>query len=81
MPDRLATGAKSTNILQLIKLKKYFGGLKAVSDFSMNLKSGELKGLMGPNGAGKSSVINIRRSMLGVRCSTFNSVFVSGLKG
>jgi branched-chain amino acid transport system ATP-binding protein len=59
VPDRLATGANSTIILQLIQLKKYFGGLKAVSDFSMNLKSGEFKGLIGPNGAGKSTVFNL----------------------
>ncbi len=59
MPDRFAAGENSANILQLIKLKKYFGGLKAVSDFSMNLRSGELKGLIGPNGAGKSTVFNL----------------------
>lgn len=59
MPDRVAAGENSADILQLIKLKKYFGGLKAVSDFSMNLRSGELKGLIGPNGAGKSTVFNL----------------------
>ncbi len=59
MPDRIAAGESRANILQLVKLKKYFGGLKAVSDFSMNLRSGELKGLIGPNGAGKSTVFNL----------------------
>jgi branched-chain amino acid transport system ATP-binding protein len=59
VPDRLAIAENNTNILQLVELKKYFGGLKAVSDFSMNLKSGELKGLIGPNGAGKSTVFNL----------------------
>ncbi len=59
MPDHFAAGENSADILQLIKLKKYFGGLRAVSDFSMNLRLGELKGLIGPNGAGKSTVFNL----------------------
>ena len=59
MSDRSVPAENSANILQLIGLKKYFGGLKAVSDFSMNLRTGELKGLIGPNGAGKSTVFNL----------------------
>jgi len=59
LPDRFAADENSADILQLIKLKKYFGGLRAVSEFSMNLRLGELKGLIGPNGAGKSTVFNL----------------------
>lgn len=36
-----------------------FGGLTAVSDFSITLEEGELVGLIGPNGAGKTTVFNI----------------------
>ncbi|MGV8075213.1 MAG: ABC transporter ATP-binding protein [Syntrophobacteraceae bacterium] len=36
-----------------------FGGLTAVSDFSITLHSGELVGLIGPNGAGKTTVFNM----------------------
>lgn len=36
-----------------------FGGLTAVSDFSLDLFPGELVGLIGPNGAGKTTVFNL----------------------
>jgi branched-chain amino acid transport system ATP-binding protein len=36
-----------------------FGGLKAVSDFSLKLRKGDLQGLIGPNGAGKTTLFNI----------------------
>lgn len=36
-----------------------FGGLRAVSSFSCELKTGELVGLIGPNGAGKTTVFNM----------------------
>ena len=36
-----------------------FGGLRAVSDFSLDLYEGELIGLIGPNGAGKTTVFNM----------------------
>ncbi len=36
-----------------------FGGLRAVDDFSFELRSGELVGLIGPNGAGKTTVFNL----------------------
>jgi branched-chain amino acid transport system ATP-binding protein len=36
-----------------------FGGLKAVSEFDIELKDGELVGLIGPNGAGKTTVFNM----------------------
>ncbi len=36
-----------------------FGGLKAVDDFSVTIRKGELYGLIGPNGAGKTTVFNL----------------------
>ena len=46
-------------LLQVNDLSIVFGGLRAVSDFNMELYKGELIGLIGPNGAGKTTVFNI----------------------
>lgn len=48
----------SVTVLVVTHLNKSFGGLKAVSDFSLELKDGEILGLIGPNGAGKTTVFN-----------------------
>jgi branched-chain amino acid transport system ATP-binding protein len=45
--------------LNVSKLSLAFGGLKAVSEFSLALPKGGLYGLIGPNGAGKTTVFNL----------------------
>ena len=49
----------SNKILDAKDISITFGGLKAVTDFNLQLKSDELLGLIGPNGAGKTTVFNI----------------------
>ena len=46
-------------ILDVQKVSKTFGGLKAVSDFGLELRKGDLQGLIGPNGAGKTTCFNL----------------------
>lgn len=46
-------------LLQARNIRKSFGGLTAVSDFSLTLDRGEIMGLIGPNGAGKTTVFNL----------------------
>ena len=45
-------------ILELQKVRKYFGGIKAVESFSLDVGEGDIVGLIGPNGAGKSTLFN-----------------------
>ncbi len=47
------------DILKVEKLTKYFGGLAAVSNCSLNIKKGSITGIIGPNGSGKSTLFNL----------------------
>ena len=49
----------SENILEISNLSKYFGGLAAVSDCSLNVKRGTITGIIGPNGSGKTTLFNL----------------------
>ena len=40
-------------------LSKFYGDLRALDNFSMELREGEFFGFLGPNGAGKTTTINI----------------------
>lgn len=46
-------------LLQINGLTHFFGGLRAVYDFTLNLEEGKLIGLIGPNGAGKTTIFNL----------------------
>lgn len=46
-------------ILSIDRVSKWFGGLVAVSDLSIDIMEGEAHGLMGPNGAGKTTLISV----------------------
>jgi branched-chain amino acid transport system ATP-binding protein len=46
-------------LLRADHVTHYFGGLCAVSDFNLELESGELVGIIGPNGAGKTTIFNL----------------------
>lgn len=46
-------------LLEIRDLSHWFGGLCAVSEFSLAIAPGELVGLIGPNGAGKTTVFNL----------------------
>ncbi|MCK6398750.1 ABC transporter ATP-binding protein [Thauera aminoaromatica] len=46
-------------ILDLQNISLRFGGVKALTDISFNIREHEVRAIIGPNGAGKSSMLNV----------------------
>lgn len=46
-------------LLETKGLHRFFGGLHAVNDVSINVQKGMIKGVIGPNGAGKTTLFNL----------------------
>lgn len=72
----------STPILSTDRISMEFGGLRAVSELSLEVAPGEIVGLIGPNGAGKTTVFNM---ITGVYTPTSGKIFfkesdITGLK-
>lgn len=62
-------------LLSVKKITKRFGAINAVSDFSMDIKKGEIHCLIGPNGAGKTTVFKM---ITGVYPPTYGKIFLKG---
>ena len=58
MADHQSVDANSI-VLQAISLSRSFRGLKALSDYELSLRRGEILGVIGPNGAGKTTLFNV----------------------
>ncbi len=46
-------------LLEVKNLSKKFGGFTAISNVSLSVKQGEVRGIIGPNGSGKSTLFNL----------------------
>jgi branched-chain amino acid transport system permease protein len=66
---------KAGNLIDVRKATIRFGGLTAVSEFSLQVKPRELIALIGPNGAGKTTVFNL---LTGVYPATDGNINVMG---
>ena len=47
------------SLLQIDKMTHYFGGLRAVHNYDLEINPGQVRGLIGPNGAGKTTIFNL----------------------
>jgi branched-chain amino acid transport system ATP-binding protein len=70
------TQTEKTPLLQVEKLTKFFGGLRAVNDFNLTIYPGDLAGLIGPNGAGKTTVFN---QITGIYLPTKGAIKLNGI--
>ena len=47
------------SLLKVDKMTHYFGGLRAVHNYDLEVNPGQVRGLIGPNGAGKTTIFNL----------------------
>ena len=69
-------------MLKVENVNKFFGGLKAVNNVSLEVKKGSITGLIGPNGAGKTTLFN---TIAGVYSPNIGDIYleeenITGLK-
>ena len=67
--------------LALDRVTMRFGGLTAVSEFSMTIPGGLIAGLIGPNGAGKTTVFNLITGFYTPACGSilFRDAAITGM--
>jgi branched-chain amino acid transport system permease protein len=62
--------------LEVKRLCKSFGGLKAVDEVDLQVRRGGVHALIGPNGSGKTTTLNV---MTGLYRATAGEIFVDGV--
>ena len=64
------------SVIELTNISKSYGDVKAVDGISLQVKKGEVLGIIGANGAGKSTTLEI---MMGIRRPDTGTVKVLGM--
>ncbi len=63
------------SVLKADHISINFGGLRAVDDFTLELKEKQLCAIIGPNGAGKTTVFNM---LTGIYQPTSGNIYING---
>jgi len=64
-------------VIEIKKLKKYYGRTKGIDEVSLKINKGEIYGFIGPNGAGKSTTI---RTLIGLINKSSGEIYINGTK-
>jgi branched-chain amino acid transport system ATP-binding protein len=64
--------AVQTTLLKARGVGRSFRGLRALVDYDLDLRQGEILGVIGPNGAGKTTLFNVMTGFLPVTTGTFS---------
>jgi branched-chain amino acid transport system ATP-binding protein len=59
MTARGTTEPAAEILLSVENISLSFGGIRAISDVSFDIRKGEIRAIIGPNGAGKTSMLNV----------------------
>ena len=62
-------------LLEIKEMSHDFGGLRAVNNYGLMIKPGQIRGLIGPNGAGKTTIFNL---ITGIYRPTEGDIFLEG---
>lgn len=63
------------SLLEVKNMTHYFGGLRAVHNYNLDINPGQIRGLIGPNGAGKTTIFNL---LTGIHTPTQGEIALSG---
>src|SRR4029077_20837230 len=69
------TATNNPPVLEVRGLTKRFGGLTAVKNLNLDLRGGEIFGLIGPNGSGKSTAM---KAIMGIERPSAGEVIFKG---
>src|SRR5262245_62322461 len=52
-------GQAGETLMEVRNVSLSFGGVRAITDISFDIRKGEIRAIIGPNGAGKTSMLNV----------------------
>ena len=74
---RIKSFKKDVSVLKLEKVSLKYGKKTILDSLNLNLRSGQILGLLGPNGVGKSTIFNL---ITGALTPDYGSIIINSAK-